>query len=180
MFTDVDLQLNLGFKSENIVFTDVGLHLNLDSRNYCVHRCWFSLNSGFMKILCTPIFPLFLKLLNMDSIFLCSFVFLGRVLIGDSWESKISRQERFDTFCKRPCCEIQHWCFYPHMLGTDHKKDKDTKGATAQKTTSNKYTENKTVNKAIFAPPPMFLFSYSRHHFFFLRWQKCKISDRKM
>ena len=39
---DVDLQLVLGFKSENIVFTDVG----------------FLLNSGFTKILCTPIFPL--------------------------------------------------------------------------------------------------------------------------
>ena len=39
-FTDVDLQLNLGFKSEYIVFTYVG----------------FQPNSGFTKILCTPIF----------------------------------------------------------------------------------------------------------------------------
>ena len=42
MFADVDLQLNLGFEFENIVFTNLG----------------FDLNSGFTKILCTPIFPL--------------------------------------------------------------------------------------------------------------------------
>ena len=55
MFPDVDLQLNLGFTSENIVFIDVGFHLksvfkkllgsqmlvftlNLDSQKYCVHQ----------------------------------------------------------------------------------------------------------------------------------------------
>ena len=37
MLIDVDLQLNMGFKSENIVFTDVGFHLK----------------SGFKKILCS-------------------------------------------------------------------------------------------------------------------------------
>ena len=36
-FTDVDLQLNLGFRSDKIVFTDVG----------------FYLKSGFKKVLCS-------------------------------------------------------------------------------------------------------------------------------
>ena len=54
-FTDVDLQLNLGFRSEKNLFTDVGFYLKsgfkkilcsqmlvfaliLDSRKYCVHQ----------------------------------------------------------------------------------------------------------------------------------------------
>ena len=60
-FTDVDLQLNLGFKSRNIVFTDVGFHLKsgfkkllcsqmlvftliLASRKYCVHQFFLYLS----------------------------------------------------------------------------------------------------------------------------------------
>ena len=39
MFTDVDLQLNMGFKSENTVFIDISFHLK----------------SGFKKILCSQI-----------------------------------------------------------------------------------------------------------------------------
>ena len=55
MFTDVNLQLNLSFKSKNIVFTDVGFNLKsgvskifwsqilvfpliLDSHKYCMHQ----------------------------------------------------------------------------------------------------------------------------------------------
>ena len=48
MFTDLDLQLNLGFRSENIVFTDVG----------------FRLKSGLKKILCSH---MFVFTLNLDS-----------------------------------------------------------------------------------------------------------------
>ena len=39
MFIDIDLQVNLGFKSENIVFTDVGFHIK----------------SVFKKMLCSQI-----------------------------------------------------------------------------------------------------------------------------
>ena len=55
MYTIINEQLNLGFKSKNIVFTDVGFHLKsgfkkllcsqlfvftllLDSQKYCVHQ----------------------------------------------------------------------------------------------------------------------------------------------
>ena len=62
MFTDVYLQLNLGFKSDNIVCTDVGFHLKsgfkkllcshmlvftliLDSQKYCVHQFFLYLDN---------------------------------------------------------------------------------------------------------------------------------------
>ena len=52
-FTDADVQLNLGFKSKNIVFTDVGFHLKSGFKNLLCSRMLV-----FTKILCTPIFPL--------------------------------------------------------------------------------------------------------------------------
>ena len=66
----------MNIKNEKLVYISKGIccsqmlvfTLNLDSRNYCVHRCWFSPYSGFTKILCTPIFPLYLDLCHSTDI----------------------------------------------------------------------------------------------------------------
>ena len=60
MFNNIDLQLNLGFRSENCVYTVVGFYLKSGFKIFVFFftDVDFHLDYGFMNILCTIIFPL--------------------------------------------------------------------------------------------------------------------------
>ena len=67
-FTDNELQLNLGFKSENIVFTDVGFHLKSGFKKlFCSQMLVFTLNLASRKY-CEHQFFLYITWLNVFGI----------------------------------------------------------------------------------------------------------------